>query len=422
MKKIFFHIGLAKTGTSYLQSTFAINSAKYKDHGLIYKDFENDFNRAKFGFTTSGNGKRIAKSLDNNLKSLKNIKPYILSDLFNSFDKNYDHLISSEFLGAASLDSLKNIFNIVGKNFKCIFIACVRNPVENVISSYLQNLKSFENEGESFDIRYSQFTIAIKKRFNLLIGLRQHIKLFNYDFKKHNLINCFDDLIFGKLISKAPEIKIINPSLNYQQSEVFRLMNKLNINFTADEKFKYIYGNNIDKKKTKKFPISKSICKEIYKNLSLEIREINTMLPDNEQIKPTCDDYGNTEFEPLFTNNDIDLFKRITRTTTSNEERLLFNKKLSPYSSSPELPVDFNVLDYLLLNPDVLRSNIDPVEHYLIDGKAENRQYNKEFKRSQTTNLNFDRSSPLDRRFRRIVKKYILKLKLFYVKLLLVFK
>ena len=308
MKKIFFHIGLPKTGTSYLQTTFAINSVKYKEYGLIYKDFENNFHKRRFGYYIPGNGIRVAKSLSNN-KNLKHLKSYVLPDLFKSFDKNYDHLISSEHFIGASLDSLKNISTIVGKNFECIFIACVRNPVENVISSYLQNLK-MNDINESFDIVYPKITYAIKRRLNLLIGLRSHIKLFNYDFKKYNLINCFDDLIFGKLISVPLEKKNINSSLNYQQSEIIRLMRKLNINPSRHKIKNYIEGNDRHKEKIKKFPISKTICEEIYKNLLAEIKEINKMLPDDEQIKPTCKDYEDAEFEPIFTNNDIDFLKK----------------------------------------------------------------------------------------------------------------
>ena len=87
-------------------------------------------------------------------------------------------------------------------------------------------------------------------------------------------------------------------------------MRKLNINPSQYEIENYIEGNDRHKEKIKKFPISKTICEEIYKNLLVEIKEINKMLPDDEQIKPTCKDYEDAEFEPLFTNNDIDFLKK----------------------------------------------------------------------------------------------------------------
>ena len=42
---------------------------------------------------------------------------------------------------------------------------------------------------------------------------------------------------------------------------------------------------------------------------------------------------------------------------------------------NPELPADFNVLAYLARNPDVLFSGVDPVQHYLLQGKSEGRAY-----------------------------------------------
>lgn len=43
----------------------------------------------------------------------------------------------------------------------------------------------------------------------------------------------------------------------------------------------------------------------------------------------------------------------------------------------PELPEDFDPDDYLLLNPDLRKSRVDPVWHYLNHGREENRHYKK---------------------------------------------
>jgi len=44
--------------------------------------------------------------------------------------------------------------------------------------------------------------------------------------------------------------------------------------------------------------------------------------------------------------------------------------------SNLALPDGFNTAVYLLLNPDVLAADVDPVEHYLADGQAEGRRWN----------------------------------------------
>ena len=265
MKKVFIHLGLPKTGSSYLQYTFANNSIMYSQHGLIYKDFANNFKDTIKNRLTNGNGGKIANSLrtnfsllnksDNALKAKQDIKKknlHILDDFFSTLDnnENYNHLISSEAFSECTPDSLNYILNIINKNFKCVFVAFVRNPVDLIISLYNQRLKH-ERYTESFNVYYPSAILFVKKIFSLLIGLRQNIIVFNYDVKKHNLINCFENLIFSKLISTEPK-KIVNPSPNYHQSEIIRLANNIGIPFRTVDAINYIENNNKEGKKKKK--------------------------------------------------------------------------------------------------------------------------------------------------------------------------
>ena len=66
MKKVFIHLGLPKTGSTYLQHIFAKNSALYNQHGLIYKDFSNNFSAVNKNRPTNGNAGKIANSLIGN--------------------------------------------------------------------------------------------------------------------------------------------------------------------------------------------------------------------------------------------------------------------------------------------------------------------------------------------------------------------
>ncbi len=53
----------------------------------------------------------------------------------------------------------------------------------------------------------------------------------------------------------------------------------------------------------------------------------------------------------------------------------LVKAMVPPCISGQDLPVDFDALRYLELNPDVFESNADPVSHYLNFGKIEGRRY-----------------------------------------------
>jgi hypothetical protein len=47
------------------------------------------------------------------------------------------------------------------------------------------------------------------------------------------------------------------------------------------------------------------------------------------------------------------------------------------FRSSPEIPAGFDPVGYLLANPDVLEAGVDPYEHYLSSGHAEERQWSR---------------------------------------------
>ena len=424
MKKVFIHLGLPKTGSSYLQHIFAKNSALYNQHGLIYKDFSNNFSAVNKNSPTNGNAGKIANSLIGNFSLINKsnnptkVKQDIkienfqyLDDFFNTLDKNkdYNHLISSESFSSCTSDSLKYFFNIISKNFECVLVAFVRNPVDQIISNYYQRLKH-EKYTKSFNVYYPSAILWVKRMYNLLISFRQNIILFNYDVRKNNLINCFDNLIFNKLISTSFN-KIVNPSPNYHQSEIIRLASNVGIPFRVTDAINYIENNNNEGNQNKKFLIPKSISEEIHKALSYEIKEINNILSMDEQIYLSTDNYSDKKMETLFTKSDLDFLSNSAKDYYDTFPNI--NKRLSSYNLYPGLPANFNVLDYILLNPDVAASNMDPIEHYLCYGRYEYRRYNR------IKELNIGKLEHLktnSRLYRRFYNRFILKLKLIWHK------
>lgn len=63
MRRLIIHCGKSKTGTSYLQSIFAKNAAKLKEHGVEYPGLSVDLGAAARGEITSGNGIQFASAL-----------------------------------------------------------------------------------------------------------------------------------------------------------------------------------------------------------------------------------------------------------------------------------------------------------------------------------------------------------------------
>ena len=305
MKTIYFHIGLPKTGTSFLQTAFALNAKNYEKYDLIYLDISNNFKEAIKGMTTSGNGLSIASYFDNKLS--KKVIPINFSKLIAELDISKNYLFSCEHL-YSSENFFKEISFFLDGKFNYKYIAGIRNPADRLKSSYLQVLKTGDIEIiiEEFADNWIK---SEKKNLKRLLNYKDPLFLFNYDFHKGNLLSIFDKLIFGKQISIQPDIKIVNPSPNNHQVNILRLANNLNIN-DFQKSMDYIEQNQHTLSQNK-FKISKSLCDTVYNDLSLEFNEINKLLPENEKISFTYDDCVETTLQQLFTANDIYFLRQL---------------------------------------------------------------------------------------------------------------
>jgi len=454
MKEVVIHIGLHKTGSTAIQS--ALNS--YQDDSTRYASFSNQ--NHSLPMTTI-----FAKNLNNysywkdwnftkkEIKVAKKIyKTQLQEDLNNTSLQRL--IISGEDISSLEdneKNEMLNFFKLY--NWNCKILCFVRDPIQWVAAAANTSIRLGRNS--------KNFTFDPKQRILQFIdnlGI-QNINVFDYSNLVKNNINLID-FVSKFLNIKLKTNKIVNETISLEATAIIYKLNSIPIDFLGysnrmlvrkgiveraisffalNKGFKkpdpLMFIGLLQKKHVEEnckwlkdvFGIEYSFNANDYnqQNISKYFEDALNRIP--ELLKEFFSHFqisfdASISLEKNLINLFVDQIEKFEPSKLSNKNRLLINKKLSSYSSLPELPADFNVLHYLLLNPDVLRSNIDPVEHYLLDGKRENRQYNKEFKRSQTTNLNFDRSTPLDRRFTRIVKKYILKLKLFYVKLQLVFK
>ena len=369
MKTIYFHVGIPKTGTSFLQSAFAFNAKKYEKYDLIYLDIENNFDDAIKGKTTSGNAIGIASSFNSTL-ALSH-PPINLSKLIADLDRSKNYLFSSEWLSKSPKFFEKIHFFLDGK-FKYKFITFIKNPADLIKSRYLQSLKTCETK--SVEDTTKQNITYYKNMFNYLLNIKESLFLLNYDIHKDNLISVIDKLIFGKKVSVQLAVKMINPSPNNHQANIILLANNLGKgNFAKAmeyiEKDQQTFGRD-------KFKISKLLCDNIYNDLSLEINQINKLLPEKEKIKLSYDDCNETSSEPLFSNNDINFLRECISINIVSKEDLSFIRQcIKKFIKTSEVHADFDPLGYLLLNGDVLKERVDPVEHYLSFGKIENRKY-----------------------------------------------
>ena len=68
MKKLIVHVGHGKTGSSFLQSIFALNSDRMAQLGILYPEHISNA-MARRGHITSGNGNILLETNEFSLKS-----------------------------------------------------------------------------------------------------------------------------------------------------------------------------------------------------------------------------------------------------------------------------------------------------------------------------------------------------------------
>ena len=340
MKTIYFHVGLSKTGTSFLQHAFAFNAKNYEKYDLIYLDTDNNFDGAIKGETTSGNAIGIASSFNSYLALDLGYPPINFSKLIADLDRSKNYLFSSEWL-VASPEFFKKINFFLDGKFNYKFIAFIRNPADYVKSNYLQSLKvSFEKK--SIEDSVKEGTTYCKSRFNIILNAKEFLFLENYDIHKDNLLSVIDKLIFGKKVSVQPTVKIVNPSPNNHQANILRLANNLEIN-NLYASMEYVKKNQQTSEQDK-FKMSRLLYENIYNDLSLEINAINKLLPEKEKITLSYDDCNETSSQQLFSNDDICFLREciVEANIVSKEDLSFIRQSIKKSIETPEVPADFD--------------------------------------------------------------------------------
>ena len=299
MKEIIVHIGLPKTGTSYLQSLFGTNvkslcsnQINYPDinqqgHNLDYKEV--DWEPTKNGFLL----------LDNNhISSITdNISLYSEEGLFRVLLEDNKRL---------------ELFKTLRKyNFKVRFVAFVRDFFEHSFSSWNQYIKRGVGSLNYRDYMITKGLYMDFQRLNHWIELSKEenfeLEIFKYEEHKDDLFE-----FFLKRILKIEDIKEfdihnnrVNRSMDRSEVEFIRLLNR---------EFGKSISNNIIKKliaidnptdSPSKPYISKKVYEEIIHKYSRFISKINNfknlekevLFTDHKKLVDSSNDFSKNEYK-----------------------------------------------------------------------------------------------------------------------------
>jgi hypothetical protein len=151
MKKLFLHIGVAKTGSSALQVAFAQNVDLLEKAGINYWR-DSEFEKAKAGETTSGNGVDLFRHAYPEAPSFKGTFDRVaLAGCFPRYFGGRDRaLLSSELLGNMPPVSWRRIIEAYKGTIRVV--AYVRNATDSLWSAYchISRMHLFSGTFEEF--------------------------------------------------------------------------------------------------------------------------------------------------------------------------------------------------------------------------------------------------------------------------------
>jgi len=224
MKTVYLHVGMGKTGTSYIQSTLSVNRKRLAECGVLYPVLGEN-KRIRLGGIDSGNGVHLAQSLLPNRFFLSDKrKKEIWRDLDSELGRGFEYvLISSEFLLSLSVEGFLEI-QAHAKRFKyaCEVIVFARSLLERVYSQWMQRLKRSggTSDWEEHAIHAQSEMERQLDKLDSIFG-RNRMHCFNYDSWKNDLLAPMARLLKWDCVLARP-FRVVNRSL--APEEVSRML------------------------------------------------------------------------------------------------------------------------------------------------------------------------------------------------------
>lgn len=278
-KTLYIHAGQFKTGSSYLQSCFALSTDVLAENGIAYPWVSN-LDRAKAGRITSGNGTLL---LDGSAE-------------WDALDRSQFHentrgfLFSNEYFCVKTFhpDVLERIQKFCSEfgidRVHCILF--VRNPLDHAISTHQQMIK---RSGSDMDL--DSYVATYKMPIQIMEFLRQaeendfDVTLYNYSMVSKEIAALTEDWLeipAGSL--QQPEIERINRSLSKGELE---LQKQLNRHIGQASRFADALCEELPKIRPEFTYPSLQAQSELFERLAPAIDYINERLPEGQAYSTT---------------------------------------------------------------------------------------------------------------------------------------
>lgn len=305
----YIHIGMAKSGTKWVQKIFSSNSSlleKYRIHYPLPKDETGEIDQQE---TFNLNAEKLFDPNADVDDFWKTIHIQSGSSLLVSNENIFSKLIKLLYKDQQKLNEY--IESILSKNFSKIhFFVVFRDPIEYRISLWSQFVKM----GKSTLQEFEQFFFEHKKPLGNLNHLAEFVKsqprctltLLNYDTIKDDYYKPLEtwlDLPIGTLHKIAN--KQINRSLNYTELYCISKLQKVpNINIG---KLTYKWITDLkDISSDKLFP-SQELQNKFLKRQLVDIDKLNKKLSTEHRLYPKIHEPFNRPEKLVFTTGQMDI-------------------------------------------------------------------------------------------------------------------
>ena len=385
---LFVHAGGAKTGSSALQNFCELGAPSLEGLGFAY---ENRLNiKSKFEIT-SGNG----ESLFELLRATTTTDGQIDRAVRSYFGKCKNAICSSESLAECGRHSWARLYESslrLGVQLKVIFY--VRNVIPFLLSAYDQAIKR-HGEYRSFDEWVLEADWQHARALKVISDVmpKGNVQVSHFDRSRKRLIQAFFEILGVRAsleLNPGSNAWQVNRSLTNEERLVLIAVNRaLGETYSKELSDLLIYANpNVA---GEGILIDKSTSELLCNRFSGDVEWVNETFfhgravvsvwpmeatKRTQNIDPkVCPGYDR-EVEKLVLNWAIERVRTIKEETGQHILDVL-NAAAQNESAgiSPEIPADFSLLSYLLLNPDVLFAGGDPILHFIRYGKSEGRRY-----------------------------------------------
>jgi hypothetical protein len=379
-KKLFLHIGIQKTGSSYLQHMLRVNSRRLHERGIAYRAFSNQY-------VSSGNG-------DAMLAEVRAMRA--LPDFERMLDRYFADcqtaIVSSELLYSTGLcpqgPGWQFLLQRLNEcDIQVEVIAFFRNPVDYLRSAYSQSVRRHgftedfsryidEFSPDLYDGPLRQLVPAIET-----MGRNARLHVLEYESaSRAGLWRVFVEICGLHVSDVFQEAARVNPALNASQLLLHRIHNEVRPDDESDF-FSDLLIQNAVLADADPLGVTETEFAAIQARFSTAVEFVNQFV-SGEPVKlspPSSFSPGADEL--VMRSGDI---ARLMKPLLSDEyamrilSRAFAQIREQCRIGDPDLKrryPDFDPLAYLVWNPDLIQAKVDPYRHFDTHGRHEGRRY-----------------------------------------------